>query len=52
MEKDAGVLNRSDARAWKRWWDSQPGCSARLEAIGRGLYRCYLSLSKSSLKTN
>jgi hypothetical protein len=45
--KDCGLLNRVDARAWRRWWSSR-GHTASLCAVGRGLYRCTLTLERTA----
>lgn len=44
---DEGLLNKSDMRKWRRWWESR-GHSIQVDPVGRGLYRCYLKLNKAS----
>lgn len=43
--KDAGILNRRDARLWAHWWTVR-GHSVKLEAIGRRLYKVSLRLNR------
>ena len=38
-----GLLNRRDARLWKHWWTVR-GHLVTLEANGRGIFHCYLTL--------
>ena len=43
--KDNGLLRKSEARKWLSWWRAN-GHNARIERVGRGMYRCWLELQK------
>lgn len=44
---DAGLLNKSDMRKWRRYWESR-GHSTQVDKVHGGLYRCSLKLNRTS----
>jgi len=45
--EDAGLLDKSNMRKWRRWWEAR-GHDTRVEKVHGGLWRCYLKLNKTA----